>query len=76
MYTTYHLDSASELDINILEAIKTAFKDKSIVITVEENSEIPEWQKELVLERREYYKQHPEELIEWDIAKNKLRIDG
>ena len=36
MYTTYHLQSASDLSTDIMEAIKTAFKGKSIVVTVEE----------------------------------------
>ena len=36
MYTTYHLSSAQEITIDILEAIKANFKSKPIVITVEE----------------------------------------
>jgi hypothetical protein len=36
MYTTYHLASAQELNTDILEAIKTAFKTKAITIIVEE----------------------------------------
>ncbi|MBI4647732.1 MAG: hypothetical protein HY738_14370 [Bacteroidia bacterium] len=36
MYTTYHLSSAQEATIEILEAIKAAFKTKPIIITVEE----------------------------------------
>lgn len=37
MYTTYHLSSAQELTTDILEAIKTAFKEKPVVITIEED---------------------------------------
>lgn len=36
MYTTYHLKNVSELNNDILEAIKAAFRDKPIVLTVEE----------------------------------------
>ncbi len=36
MYTTYHLSSAQEITIDILEAIKANFKSKPITITVEE----------------------------------------
>ena len=36
MYTTYHLASANEISSDIIDAIKLAFKDKSIVLTIEE----------------------------------------
>ena len=36
MYATYHLASAQEVNVNILDAIKVAFKSKPITITVEE----------------------------------------
>lgn len=36
MYTTYHLSSADEITIDIIEAIKANFKNKPIMITVEE----------------------------------------
>jgi hypothetical protein len=36
MYTTYHLASAQEVNTDILEAIKAAFKTKPITIIVEE----------------------------------------
>jgi len=39
MYTTYHLTSAQEINIDILNSIKTAFKSKPITITVEENED-------------------------------------
>ena len=37
MYTTYHLTSAQEINTDILDAIKVAYKSKPITITVEEN---------------------------------------
>lgn len=36
MYTTYHFKSAADINMDILNAIKTAFKEKPIVITIEE----------------------------------------
>jgi predicted transcriptional regulator len=37
MYTTYHLTSAQEVNTDILDAIKAAFKSKPITIIVEED---------------------------------------
>ena len=39
MYTTYHLKSAQEASVEILDAIKTTFKSKPITITVEEGED-------------------------------------
>jgi hypothetical protein len=36
MYTTFHLPSAEDVNTDILDAIKKAFKSKPITITVEE----------------------------------------
>lgn len=36
MYTTYHFKSAADINIDILNAIKIAFKEKPIVVTIEE----------------------------------------
>lgn len=79
MYSTYHFKTADEIDTSILEAIKAAFKGKSIVITVEEEKErlyhVPEWQQEIVLERQQYYNQHPEQLLDWNEAQNTINLD-
>jgi hypothetical protein len=37
MYTTYHLASAQEVNTDLLDAIKAAFKSKPITIIVEES---------------------------------------
>ncbi|GAC1589381.1 MAG: hypothetical protein NVS3B19_09400 [Ginsengibacter sp.] len=39
MYTTYHLKSAEDINIDILNAIKTAFKERPIVLTIEEETD-------------------------------------
>ena len=35
MYTTYHLSSAQDVNVDILDSIKAAFKSKPITIIVE-----------------------------------------
>jgi hypothetical protein len=37
MYTTFHLSSAEHVNTDILDAIKAMFKDKPIIIIVEED---------------------------------------
>ena len=39
MYTTYHLQSPQEINNDIIEAIKAAFKGKPITLTVEEDND-------------------------------------
>jgi hypothetical protein len=39
MYTTFHLSSAQEVNTDILEAIKIAFKSRPITITIEEEEQ-------------------------------------
>jgi hypothetical protein len=38
MYTTYHLNSAQEINTDILDAIKAVFKTRPITIIVQEDS--------------------------------------
>jgi len=39
MYITYHLKSAAEITSDMAEAIKLTFKNKPIVLTVEEETD-------------------------------------
>ena len=39
MYTTFHFQSAKDINKDILDAIKSAFKNKPIVLTVEEEQD-------------------------------------
>jgi len=39
MYTTYHLNSAQEVNSDILDAIKATFKSRPITIIVEEDED-------------------------------------
>ena len=36
MYTTYHLNSPTEITSELIEAIKLTFKNKSIILTIQE----------------------------------------
>jgi D-Tyr-tRNAtyr deacylase len=47
MYTTYHLSSAQEVNSDILDAIKLAFKSRPITITIEEEDQDFEISQEL-----------------------------
>ena len=54
MYTTYHLDSAQDINLDILEAIKVAFKSRPITITIEEDekdSDLTQEMKDILDER-------------------------
>lgn len=53
MYTTYHLDSAQDINTDILDAIKVAYKSRPITITIEEedNFELTEEMKAILDER-------------------------
>lgn len=54
MYATYHLKSAEEINTDILDAIKAAFKSKPITIIVEEDDSAVELTAEMekVLDQR------------------------
>jgi hypothetical protein len=41
----------------------------------EEHIPIPEEHKKLVRRRIKHYKQHPEELVDWETAKKKFKLD-
>jgi len=53
MFTTYHLDSAQDINTDILDAIKIAFKSRPIAITIEEEEdfELAEEMKAILDER-------------------------
>jgi hypothetical protein len=72
MSTTFHFSSAKEVTNELIETIKFAYKDKSISITIEEEDYIPMWQKEEVLRRKEFAKNNPESLIDFDTMMKEL----
>ena len=71
-----------QLDFNqLFELIKQLpAKEKQQLISMlkqeqEENIPIPEAHKKLVRRRIKHYKQHPEELVDWETAKKRVRLD-
>ena len=63
-------------DIKELMALPTNDKKEIIAdlmdsIVVEEIIELPEWKKKLYAERLAYYKQHPNEGVEWSELRKK-----
>ena len=72
MHNTYHIvvkkkyASAIIADLQKLDAVEllpdTAFQ-------------VPQWQIDEIRSRKAYYKQHPEELIDWDDAQKMIKTD-
>jgi hypothetical protein len=74
MYTTYHLSSAQEVNEDILEAIKIAFKSKPITITVEEdtNFELSQETKNMLDLRLNDYLKNPNDVQDFDALLDEL----
>lgn len=54
MHSTYHLESAQDVDTDLLDSIKATFKSKSITITVRESDDVSELTDEMkeILDKR------------------------
>ena len=74
MYTTYHLSSAQEVNVDILEAIKVAFKSKPITITIEEDRdfELSQETKNMLDTRLNDYLKKPDEVQDFDTLLDEL----
>lgn len=74
MQTTYYLSSAQEINADILEAIKIAFKSKAITITIEEQqlSEINEDTKEMLDYRLNDYLKNPNDVENFEDLLDKM----
>jgi hypothetical protein len=68
MQTTYHLSSAQDFNMEILEAIKTVFKSKPITITIEEqeNYKLSKETKKMLDDRLKVYEENPHEVFDFD----------
>jgi len=66
MNTVFHFSSADEINEDLINSIKAAYKKKPISITIEEDMYIPEWQKEEVRKRKQYADDNPESLLDFD----------
>ena len=74
MYTTYHLSSAQEVNVDILEAIKVAFKSKPITITIEEDRdfELSQETKNMLDTRLNEYLKDPNDVQDFDALLDEL----
>lgn len=74
MYTTYHLSSAQEVNVDILEAIKVAFKSRPITITIVEDRdfELSQETKKMLDDRLADYLQNPNDVQDFDTLLDEL----
>lgn len=66
MDTTFRFSSAQEITEEFIEKLKSFYSGVPISITVQEDFQIPEWQKEVVLKRQQHIKNHPQSLVDFD----------
>lgn len=66
MDTTFRFSSAQEITEEFIEKLKSFYKSKPVSITVTEDPQTLAWQKEEVLRRQSYIKNHPESLVDFD----------
>ena len=68
MYTTFHLSSAQEVSVDMLDAIKAAFKTKPITITIEEDYdfELSDESKNMLDSRLNDYLNNPNDVADFD----------
>ena len=79
MQSVYHFKSVTEINSDILKAIKLVFKGKAVCITIKEENEedasdIPQWQKLLGLKEIENIKNDKTELKDWNEVKNEFKF--
>ena len=74
METTYHFSSAQEINADILEAIKIAFKSKAITITIQEQltPELNNETKAMLDNRLSEYLKNPSEVENFDDLLDKM----
>ncbi len=70
MNDTLHLRIKKEYAAALLEHLK---REDAIEIIEDEIPEIPEWQKEAVRKTLASVQQNPEQLIAWDLIKQKYK---
>ena len=66
MDTTFRFTSAEEITEEFIEKLKNLYEGVPISITVQEDFQIPEWQKEEVLKRQKHVENHPKSLVGFD----------
>ncbi len=66
MDTTFRFKSAEEITEEFIEKLKNLYEGVPISITVQEDFQIPEWQKEEVLKRQKHVENHPDSLVDFN----------
>ena len=66
MDTTFRFSSAQQITEEFIEKLRSFYKDVPISITVQEDFQIHEWQKKVVLKRQQHIKNHPQSLVDFD----------
>jgi hypothetical protein len=70
VHTTYHIRKKKDYAAAIIEDLQ---KMDAVELVETESVQIPQWQIEEIRRRKEYYKQHPDELINWDAAQKMIK---
>lgn len=79
MYKTYHFKSVADINVDIIEAIKKAFKGKAVSITIKEEIEdnadaIPNWQMLHGVKEKENIELGNTELKNWEDVKSNFNF--
>jgi hypothetical protein len=69
---SYHILIKNEYASAIIDSLQ---KMNAVELLPEHSFEVPQWQIEEIRERRNYYKEHPEELISWEDAQKMIKTD-
>jgi hypothetical protein len=73
MNTVFHFESAQEITPTIIDVIKRAYEGKSVSLYIqEEESFVPEWQKEEVRHRDVMIGNNPDYLLDCDMVIDEL----
>ncbi len=72
MQTTYHNVVKKEYASAVIEDLQ---KMDAVELLPDTAFQVPQWQIDEIRNRKEYYKQHPDELIDWDEAQKMIKTD-
>jgi hypothetical protein len=73
MSATYHIRIKKEYAVAVIEDLQK--KDAVELMPEEKTFHVPQWQIDEIRKSKEYYKQHPEELISWEAAWKMIKTD-
>ena len=63
--------------LSVIKSFLSLRNEQSDQVKIDDDKDIPipEWQMTEIRKRKEYYKQHPEELISWEAAQKMIHTD-